>query len=477
MAKTYDILIVGAGTSGMACAITAAERGLRVGVIEKSDIIGGALHWSGGHMSAGGTRLQKRKGIEDSEEKHLEDIYRINGKSGNLALTEIAVKEAPKTIDWLEDIGFEFAPECPRIIYGHIAYETARTHYGTEKAMSIYKVLEPLWKKYEASGHIECHLNTKMSGLGRTGNRFDYVLCQNEWGTQEIHGKHIVLTTGGYGSNPEFFGKKHPGIPLVSSCYPTATADAHQILEENGGVFHMGQYHLPSLGGIEKEVGDGLCNFNEAWAMVMTSVYRQPREIYVNANGHRFMAEDEPDAEAREHAVMQQPDWYFWAVFDETARVRKDDNGNHNPVIIGWSNEAIVEEADRGQSLVKADTLEGLSKKINVPKKTLTETVASYNTMVDKGEDPSFHRSYLKDSISTGPFYALKIHASVLVTFGGMKVNDKLQLVDQNGNVMEGLYAAGEIIGLGATSGSSFCSGMAITPALGFGRILGRSLS
>ena len=256
MAKTYNILIVGAGTSGMACAITAAERGLRVGVIEKSDIIGGALHWSGGHMSAGGTRLQKRKGIEDSEEKHLEDIYRINGKSGNLALTEIAVKEAPKTIDWLEDIGFEFAPECPRIIYGHIAYETARTHYGTEKAMSIYKVLEPLWKKYERSGHIEFHLKTKMSGLGRTGNRFDYVLCQNERGTQEIHGKHIVLTTGGYGSNPEFFGKKHPGIPLVSSCYPTATADAHQILEENGGVFHMGQYHLPSLGGIEKEVGE-----------------------------------------------------------------------------------------------------------------------------------------------------------------------------------------------------------------------------
>ena len=64
-----------------------------------------------------------------------------------------------------------------------------------------------------------------------------------------------------------------------------------------------------------------------------------------------------------------------------------------------------------------------------------------------------------------------------MLTFGGMKVNDKLQLVNQNGTVMEGLYAAGEIIGLGATSGSSFCSGMAITPALSFGRILVKNLN
>ena len=113
---TYDILIVGAGTAGMACAITAAERGLKVGVVEKVDYVGGAMHWSGGHMSAGGARIQKERGIDDSPQKHLEEIYKINGKTGNLELIEMAVEEAPKTIDWLEDLGFEFAPECPRII-------------------------------------------------------------------------------------------------------------------------------------------------------------------------------------------------------------------------------------------------------------------------------------------------------------------------------------------------------------------------
>jgi len=116
----YDILIIGAGTAGMACAITAAQHGAKVGVIEKSDHVGGALHWSGGHMSAAGNRWQRSKGIEDSIEKHYQDILRINNNSGNLDLIRLAVEEAPKTIDWLDDLGFEFAPECPRIIYGHV---------------------------------------------------------------------------------------------------------------------------------------------------------------------------------------------------------------------------------------------------------------------------------------------------------------------------------------------------------------------
>lgn len=83
----------------------------------------------------------------------------------------------------------------------------------------------------------------------------------------------------------------------------------------------------------------------------------------------------------------------------------------------------------------------------------------------------------MEDAITEAPFYALKVHASVLVTFGGIKANGNLQILDANGTVMPGLYAAGEFLGLGATSGSSFCSGMAITPALSFGRILGRTLS
>ncbi len=473
----YDILIIGAGTAGMACAITAAERGLKVGVVEKVDYVGGAMHWSGGHMSAGGARIQKERGIVDSAKKHLEEIYKINGKTGNLELIEMAVEEAPKTIDWLQDLGFEFAPECPRIIYGHIAYETPRTIYGTEKALSIYKVLLPLWEKYVANGNITIHFNHAFIGLEKEGSVYNTVLCDTAEGTKSYKGKNLVITTGGYGSNPAYFQQKHGDIPLVSSCYPTATGDGHIVLEKNGAQFNFGDFHLPSLGGMEMEKDSGRVDFNKAWAMVLTSIYRQPRDIYVNTHGKRFIREDEVNPEVRELTTMQQPDWSFWVIFDEKALVTNDHNGNHNPLVIGWTVEQMKAEAAREVSFFAADTIKELAKKTGLPRNTLAETVHGYNTMVAEKKDPEFGRQFLEDAITEAPFYALKVHASVLVTFGGIKANGNLQILDANGTVMPGLYAAGEFLGLGATSGSSFCSGMAITPALSFGRILGRTLS
>ncbi|RKR15230.1 fumarate reductase flavoprotein subunit [Maribacter vaceletii] len=472
----YDILIVGAGTAGMSCAITAAERGLKVGVVEKADYVGGALHWSGGHMSAGGTHLQKEKGIEDSPEKHLEDIYRINNKSGDLDLTEKAVVEAPKTIQWLDDLGMEWSPDCPRIIYGHVAYETARTIYGPEKALSIYKVLLPQWERHIASGAIEIHFNNSFSGLRKTENRYNAVLCNSAEGEKTYTANNIVITTGGYGSNPAYFKEKHGDIPLVSSAHPNATADGHIIVEKQGANFRLANFHLPSLGGMEEEEGSGRVDFNKAWAMVLTSIYRQPRDIYVNAFGKRFIKEDEVSPETRELTVMKQPDWCFWVIFDENALVAMDNNGNHNPIVIGWTVEQIKEEALKNRALTMADSIEELAEKTGLPVANLKETVLSYNQMVVTKEDPDFGRTYLEDPIKKAPFYALKLHASVLVTFGGIKVNNELQIVDKQNNPMEGLYAAGEFLGLGATSGSSFCSGMAITPALSFGRILGKTL-
>lgn len=473
----YDILIVGAGTAGMSCAITAAQRGLKVGVIEKSDHIGGAMHWSGGHMSAGGTKRQQDKGIEDSVEKHLADIYRINTKSGDLDLIEMAVKEAPKTIAWLDELGMEWAPECPRIIYGHVAYDTARTVYGPEKAMSIFKVLIPQWEEQEAKGNIECHLNSTFIALKKNNDRFDTVVCNTKNGQVDYWGQNIVITSGGYGSNPTYFQQKHKNTPLVSSAYPTATADAHVILENEGGQFRFGEFHLPSLGGMEEEQGSGRVDFNKAWAMVLTSIYRQPRDIYVNAHGKRFIREDEVNPETRELTTMQQPDWCFWVIFDEDGLTANDENGNHNPIVIGRSVEEMKAEAKRENAMCMANSIEELAVKTGLPVQTLQKTIANYNLMVETKNDPDFGRTYLENSIKTGPFYALKVHASVLVTFGGIKVDKDLRILDSEGKPMSGLYAAGEVLGLGATSGSSFCSGMAITPALGFGRILGRSLS
>ena len=104
----WDIIIVGAGTAGMPCAIAAVEQGADVLVVEKADRIGGTLHISGGHMSGGGTRRQIRRGISDSPERHFADIMRISRFRADTSLTRLACEEAPHTLDWLNELGFPF---------------------------------------------------------------------------------------------------------------------------------------------------------------------------------------------------------------------------------------------------------------------------------------------------------------------------------------------------------------------------------
>ncbi|MEM8889032.1 MAG: FAD-dependent oxidoreductase [Bacteroidota bacterium] len=470
----YDILIVGAGTSGMTCAITAAQKGARVLVLEKDSRIGGTFHWTGGHMSGGGTRRQKELGIEDSPDQHYEDIMRICEGSGDLDLIRMAVDEAPHTIDWLDDLGFEWAPECPRIIYGHIPYKTARTHYGTEMGYSFLKVLMPLWEKEVLARRISFHLNKPMDALINEGNKIVGVKA----GTEHYYAKNIVLTTGGYGADGEFFAQMHPeAAPLVSATNTHSTGDGQKIVVAAGGQMRYQETHVPSLGGIEMEKGSQRADFKQAWAMVLTSVYRQPREIYLNAEGKRFMAEDEANPDTRERSVGKQSGQKFWMIFDEAALSETNEEGVENPLIIGWNAERIRAEAAREVSLWKADSLEELALKSGLEAEALKESVKRFNQQVAANQDEDFGRTYLKNPIKEGPFYALLSYASVLVTFAGLEVNKELQVLDEKGNPFPGLYAAGEILGLGATSGKAFCSGMAITPALSFGRILGRNLS
>lgn len=476
--KEYDILIIGAGTAGMACAITAAQRGAEVLVVEKESRVGGTLHWTGGHMSGGGTRRQKQLGIEDSPDAHYEDIMRICEGSGDKALIRMAVDEAPHTIDWLEDLGFEFAPECPRIIYGHVPYEIARTHYGTEMGYSHLKVLMPLWDEQVAAGRITVKLEHSFTHFLQKGNKIMGIETDAKAGASSFLGKSTVLTSGGYGGNASYFAKLHPEFPpLVSAANPRCTGDGHKAVEGIGGSIRFQETHLPSLGGVEMEAGSGRADFKQAWAMVLTSIYRQPREIYVNAEAKRFMQEDEPNPDTRERAVMKQTGQKFWMIFDEAALSEKGDKGIENPLIIGWNAEKIRAEAGREESMWKADDLDALAKKAGLPVAGLTRTVQEYNGYVEKGNDPDFEREYLKNPIQTGPFYAVLTYASVLVTFAGLTVNANLEIVNVRGEVIEGLYGAGEVLGLGATSGHTFCSGMAITPALSFGRILGRNLT
>ncbi len=470
MPEPFDLLIVGAGTAGLPCAIAAAEHGARVLVIDKAAEIGGTLHVSAGHMSGGGTARQRARGITDSPEAHFEDVTRISHGTAEGELVRLAVEEAPRTLDWLDGLGFPWVEDTPKIIYGHEAYSVPRTVWGVDGAKSILETLRPLWDERVRRGAIEVRLEHTLSDLIVERGAVTGVKAETQGETVELFADAVVLTTGGYGSNPEFFFQVTNGARLVSTAAPTSTGEGIHVAERHGAHFHNAGLMVPSLGAVE--LSPHRCDYARAWADFATGTYRTWRgEIFVNAAGERFLAEDEPSAHKRELAVLAQTEQKFWTVFDERA-LREGDR-----MVRQWSRDELKAKAEDERFLWRADSIGKLAERIGVDGERLGRTVHSFNQTVINGTPDPLGRKQLSDTISEAPFYALLTHGGTLITFGGLRVNKDLQVLTETGKPVPKLYAAGEILGAGATCGASFCGGMMVTPCLSFGRVLGRRLA
>ncbi|MCU0390560.1 MAG: FAD-dependent oxidoreductase [Thermoflexibacter sp.] len=477
--EKFDLIIVGAGASGLSCAINAAAQGAKILVIEKDYRIGGTLHLTAGHLSAGGTKRQKDKGIEDSPQKHYDDIMRISQHSAVPEIAKLATTEAPKTIDWLEQLGFQFDEKTPTIVYGHAPYQIPRTYWGTadyafreikNAGLSILQIFEPLFKQCIDSQQIILRLNHKLEKILIENNQVIGIQANHQNDLIDFYGKNTVLTTGGYAANHDFFAQVTPHASrLISTANPLCKGDGIKAAMEIGAGFRGAEKHLGTLGGIEIE--QGRADFWRVWAKVSNSIDRPPREIYVNEEGFRFMHEDEPSPDVRERIVAQQPNWRFWAIFDENALMSEGMS-----IIPQFSPQRIQEEAEKGQFLWKADSISALAKKIGIREDNLNKTIISYNEAVKTQQDKAFGRKNLQFPIQKPPFYALLTYLSSLISFGGITVNQHLQVTTAQGKVIPNLYASGEILGAGATSGNAFCGGMLLTPALSFGRYLGQKL-
>ena len=487
---THKIIIVGAGTAGMACAIRAAECGARVLVIEKDSMVGGTLHVSAGHLSAGGTKRQAEKGIADSPEKHFDDVMRISKNTADPAIVRLATDLAPQTIDWLQELGFPFEAQTPAFIYGHTPYQTPRTYWGTTSyegteikwaGSAILETMLPVWDKLVQEKKIELCLNTKMIEVLRDDEgQIEGIVTTDLTRPDKpflksftIHtGSNVVLTTGGYGSNPDFFHKMHPDWRLVSTARATSTGDGARAAIKIGAQFRNVRTHTATLGGLETEPNSGRTDFWKNWARVSNSKDRKPREIYVNAHAKRFMDENLEDPDPREKAVEAQPGRKFWAVFDAAALHQEG-----GCLVPQWSADQFDAEAENGQFVWKANTIVELAQKTGLDAAQLVATVGRFNGFVEKQTDEDFGRTHLQNALLKAPFYALLTHCFSLVTFGGLAVDADLRVLDQQGAPIPGLYAAGEILGGGATCGHAFVGGMFLTPALSFGRFLGEKLA
>lgn len=467
--KRWDLIVVGGGSAGLPAAIFAARRGAQVLLLDHADQLGGSLWVATGQMSAAGTKLQQERGIEDSPDLHFEDVMRISRGTANPGLVRLAVDHAATTFDWLVAEGFEPLPEHPITGFGHEPYRLPRYYWGAEGALSIKHVLLPIVEALAAEGRIDLRLSHAVTELVTdTDGAVTGVRARDADGAEHVFvASAVLLACGGYTGNPEMFEKLN-GYPQYNAApYPWSKGDGLRLGEAVGGY---------ARGAENVYVNFGTLFDTDAFPARATGRIehfperRQPWEIYVNAMGGRFVREDVESVDAREMALLHQPDHRYWIVFDHRILMEAP------PIVVGWSREEMLAAFARaGPAFLSADTVEGLAEAAGIDPAGLAKAVAGYNYGVQTGHD-FLGRQHRPLPIASAPFHAIRMQASAISSAIGLAVDDGLRVIRQDGTPIRNLYAAGEILGSSQTMGQAACGGMMVTPAMTFGRLLGDHL-
>ena len=469
--ERWDLIVVGGGNAGLPTAIFAAQRGARVLIIEAAGQVGGTLFLSTGQMSAAGTKLQRSRGIEDTPQSHYDDIMRISTNTADPELVRLAVDNAAPVFDWLTDHGFEVLPGHPETGTTHDPYSHARYAWGPEGGRSILKVLNSQLAPLTADGRIRMLTKTKVTELLQQpdGAVIGVVAQSADGDRQRHHARNTVLTCGGYTNNPDMY-ERLEGVKTYSrATYPQSLGAGIELGLAAGGYVRGGDKHTPLFGAIAADAD---------YPAPMRALVRHfpperpPYEIYVNMAGERFVREDIPSHTAYERGLGAQPEERCWVVFDD-AILRAAPPLATSGINALWPPENTAAAFENGTPMFfKAESLAELARAAGMNAAGLENTVAAYNHGQASGQD-SLGRKHMPLPITQAPYYAIQLQSWNLTTYGGIAVNKQLQVIRRNGTPVGNLYAAGELLGMGQLMGRSICGGMAVTPALAFGRLLG----
>mgnify|MGYP001141712287 CR=1 FL=1 len=475
------LIVVGAGSSGLCTTISAAQRGATVHLIDKQAHIGGMLHIANGEFSGAGTRRQRERGIDDDPVRHFEDVLRLSHGKVNRDLAWLSVSRQGETVDWLDELGFEFHPDTPGLVHGHEVYSVPRTYWGVNYGLSVLRVLEQQLAPLVDRGQVTLHLNTRVTGLVTVDGRVTGVRMRGADGPgdeRQLEADAVVLATGGYDANPELrnqFLPPHCASVLIG-CLDHATGDGLLMARELGAAVSRDGIFLPVMGLIPDPNRPGFAvDYREAF-LELAPAYRTPYEIWVNQRGERFVREDTTSPELRERKLLEQPDVTMYVVFDqaavEAAPVPLIRNGRGD-----WTKERFAEACRTSPWITRAATLEELAQALGIDPASLVETVARYNAAVDAGSDPDFGRTVLPARIESPPFYAVTSVAASILSRDGLRVNTDLAVLRESGDPIGGLYAVGEVLGNNVFAGDNYVGGMSVTPAMTLGRWLGARLA
>jgi urocanate reductase len=456
-----EIVVIGGGGAGLAAAVQANQLGSKVLVLEKMGKVGGNTILAGGALNAVNDRSEQAIAYNDSVEWHYTQTLSGGDYQGDPLLVHTLVSNAWDGVQWLMDLGMEFQDETAGLftVTGGL---WPRAH----------KPVEPLgtgfFKAYmnyiDSHDNVDVMLNTRATEIlvDENGKACGVVATGETGNTVTVKAsKGVVVATGGFAANVELRSAYNTqwadlGDSIKSTNHAGATGDGIKMMQKLGADFvQMGNIQLLPLG--DPVTGSLSGNIE----------HDVETRIFINKEGNRFVNEG-GRRDDMTNALFAQTDAYMWIVMDSDTYPTGDERNN-----FGETANQLV-EAGRA---VKADTLEELAEKMNVPADALIAAVTEFNRHAEGGDlagtPDEFGRTLYKTPIDTAPFYAAARVPTVHHTMGGVRINVNAQVLDENGNVIPGLYAAGEVTG--GIHGANRLGGNALTDTVVFGRIAGES--
>ncbi|MGD0781067.1 MAG: FAD-dependent oxidoreductase [Dehalococcoidales bacterium] len=471
-----DLIVIGAGGSGLAAAVAAAEKGIKSIVLEKRGVPGGNSATGGGPF-ASESPVQKRYGIDAPTDDFFKIAMSWSHWKTNPRIVRAFIDKSGDTIRWLEEKGLKFFPLETRITY----------HVPEGEGAGMMKVLR---KGCEDLGvRILVHTQARKILTGEDG-RITGVLASTKDKEYTITTKSVIIATGGYGSNKELLkkycssyhdGMEYHGVPntgdgLLMAIEIGAAVENPGTMLLEGPLVHTSV--LLKINIAEKRVIN----------VPLVALAWEPYLMWVNKSGKRFMAEDAGSPFEGGNAVSRQPDNVCFLLFDSQICQMINERGlvKGRPLpnaplefqrgkLPGFEKE-LQSQAVKGRMRI-ADSWDEIAEWIGTSPEALKATVDEYNIACEYGYDPIFakdRRNLLP--LRTPPYYALRCSSAFLDTIGGIKINEKMEVIDNQFKPIPGLFAAGVVTG--GWEGDTYCYkllGSARGFALNSGRIAGEN--
>ena len=486
-----DVVVVGAGGAGMTAAITAAGEGKSVVIVESQPMVGGNSVRATGGMNAGKTVYQDEnefgesagveKTLKTAAEKYADNetitalaktvseqwaAYQANptgyfdsvelmeldtmigGKGINdPELVETLCANSADAIDWLDEHGITLHNVSS---FGGASVKRIHRPVNAEgKTVSVGSYMIPLLEENCKKAGVQILLNTTANEIltDANGAAVGIKATGSTGETVTVNAKAVVLTTGGFGANLDMVVEYKPELKgfMTTNAAGAQGQGIEMATAIGAGTVDMDQIQIHPT--VEANT-----------AALITEGLRGDGAILINEEGKRFI-DEVGTRDVVSAAEIAQTGSYSWLVVDQ-AMV------DASSVIQGY--------IKKGYTVTGA-TYEELGKAMGVDAAAFAETMEKWNGYVEAKNDPDFGRTSFANPLNTAPYYAVKVTAGVHHTMGGLKINANTEVLNEKGEVIPGLFAAGEVTG--GVHGANRLGGNAVADFTVFGRIAGAAAS